>query len=364
VEKPVAPGSVLSGNQQPAERMNVGFEPGLVERILDDVEKRPGGLPLLQFALREMWFHIKVPLMTREDYDTIGGVEGALAQRAQAILDASTDHGQDGATAELFRRLFTRLVTLGEGAEDTRRIVGRHELGPDTWALAQRLAGEDNRLVVTTLPRAGEETAEVVHEALIRNWPALVDWVQRDRAFQSWLRQLLPRVDDWLSNPTDEGTLLRGGPLAVAEEWVVRRGGELSKHENEYIQCSVDARDAAFALIEEERKRELARQAELLDSATRLAHEQEIRANAERGLAEKERQTARIERERIRAQNDIVFEEQRRLFLRRLFIISIGCVCVIGALAYFAFRASITTNTEMSKFKAMDANLLATLSEN
>jgi hypothetical protein len=229
--------------EKPAEAVNVGFEPGLVDTILDDVEKRPASLPLLQFALREMWGQLKTPLMTRADYDAIGGVEGALAKRAQTILDEATDQGKDEVTFALFRRLFTRLVTLGEGAEDTRRIVGREELGPDAWALAQRLADEDNRLVVTAAPTPGKETVEVVHEALMRGWPTLVDWVNRDRAFQSWLRQLRPRVDEWLAHPTDEGAMLRGGSLALAEDWIARREGELSNDEKALVRASIDLRD-------------------------------------------------------------------------------------------------------------------------
>src|SRR5208337_1460426 len=189
---------------KPAEAVQVGFEPGLVDTILDDVEKRPGSLPLLQFALREMWGRLNSPLMTRADYDAIDGVEGALAKRAQAILEAATDGGEDEAAVALFRRLFTRLVTLGDDAEDTRRIVGRAELGPDAWTLAQKLANEDNRLVVTAAPVPGQETAEVVHEALIRNWPTLVEWVSRDRAFISWRNQLKPRLHEWRTNNADE----------------------------------------------------------------------------------------------------------------------------------------------------------------
>lgn len=228
---------------EPAKAVAVEFEPGLVNTILDDVEKRPGSLPLLQFALREMWGRLKTPLMTRPDYDAIGGVEGALAKRAQAILDAVTDQGRNEATVALFRRLFTRLVTLGEGSEDTRRIVGREELGSEAWALAQKLADEDNRLVVTAAA-SGKETAEVVHETLIRNWPTLVEWVNLDRAFQTWLRQLKPRMDDWRANPSDAGTLLRGGPLVVAENWIVQRGGELNDEEKAYVVSSIELRKA------------------------------------------------------------------------------------------------------------------------
>jgi formylglycine-generating enzyme required for sulfatase activity len=217
----------------------VKFENGLVDTLLDDVDSRPGSLPLLQFALREMWGRLDKRRMTRAIYEEIGGVEGALAQRAQVIYDALTKSGEDRHAVMLFRRLFTRLVTLGEGVEDTRRIVGREELGQKSWELAQRLAGEDNRLVVTNAPAPDHETAEVVHEALIRNWPKLIEWVDRDRAFQSWLRQLKLRVDEWRERPEDNGTLLRGGPLTTAKEWLLQRSDELSENERNYIDLSL-----------------------------------------------------------------------------------------------------------------------------
>ena len=194
---------------KPADAVQVGFETGLVDTILDDVEKRPGSLPLLQFALRETWGRLKTLLMTRADYDAIGGVEGALAKRAQSIFDVATQNGTDERVVAQFRRLFTRLVTLGEGAEDTRRIVSRQELGPTEWSLAQRLAGEDNRLVVTNATTSGQETAEVVHEALIRSWPALIEWLSSDRAFILWRNQLRPRIHEWRANPADDGTFLQ-----------------------------------------------------------------------------------------------------------------------------------------------------------
>jgi conflict system STAND superfamily ATPase/WD40 domain-containing protein len=259
---------------RPAENVKVSFESGLVETLLDDVVSKPGGLPLLQFALREMWGRLDSRRMTRAAYDAIGGVEGALAQRAQAIFDALTAKGEDAHAVMLFRRLFTRLITLGEGAEDTRRIVGRDELGQDAWALAQRLAGEDNRLIVTSSPAPDHDTAEVVHEALIRNWPLLIEWVNRDRAFQSWLRQLKLRVDEWRADPQDQGTLLRGGALAVAEDWHGRRGDELSTEERTFIEASIALREAARRQEEEARAREHARLAEIATAQTRTARMQ------------------------------------------------------------------------------------------
>ncbi len=267
------------------------FEPGLAGTILDDVERRPGSLPLLQFALREMWGRLKTPFMTRSDYDAIGGVEGALAKRAQAIFEEATKKETDAASVALFRHLFTRLVTLGEGAEDTRRIVGRDELGPAEWALAQKLADEDNRLVVTAATTPGQETVEVAHEALIRNWPALVQWVNRDRAFISWRNQLKQRLDDWRKSPRDEGTLLRGGPLVVAEEWIARRGDDLNKDEKALVAASVELRDAEKRRAEEELEEKQARLKEVAEAQEKTAQSQQERAAAQEETEQAQKRT-------------------------------------------------------------------------
>jgi hypothetical protein len=156
------------------------------------------------------------------------------------------------------------------GQEDTRRVVERSELGDEVWWLAQRLAGEENRLVVTNVS-AARETVEVIHEALIRHWPRLVEWINRDRALQTWLRQIKSNVDVWLANRDDDGALLRGGMLAQATDWLAKRRGDLSQKELEFIEASVALRQRLDA------EKEAARQAEIA-SAKRLADEQRRRA--------------------------------------------------------------------------------------
>ncbi|UFW64311.1 hypothetical protein RlegWSM1455_22925 [Rhizobium laguerreae] len=229
------------------------FEAGLVDTILDDVASSPGNLPLLQFALRELWLRQGADGMTHTAYQAIGTVDGALAKRAEDILARMTDGGSNEARLKQFQRLFTRLVTPGKGVEDTRRVVNRNELDGEAWQLAQRLADEENRLLVTGVsshrPQDGDlastdnhETVEIVHEALIRNWPTLVNWLNRDREFLSWLEQMKGRVDDWKGNPRDVDTLLAGGPLLVAEDWLHRRAAELSDHEKSFVEASLVAR--------------------------------------------------------------------------------------------------------------------------
>ena len=263
--------------RRPAEAARISFEPGLVETLLDHVESKPGSLPLLQFALREMWARQENTKITRKSYDDIGGVEGALAQRAETIYAAMTENGANRQIAQAFQRLFTRLVMPGEGQEDTRRVVDRRELGDDVWSLAQHLAGEDNRLVVTNAPAFSHGTAEVAHEALIRHWPKLVEWIDRDRTFQSWLRQIRSNVELWSADPSDEGPLLRGGMLAQAREWLMRRRGDLSQGELGFIEASLSLQRREEEEREAAHQAEISRQRELAEAAVRLANEQRRR---------------------------------------------------------------------------------------
>ena len=275
---PMNRGELQEAILRPAENAKISFDPGLAETLLDDVENKPGSLPLLQFALREMWGRQQNRKITRKSYDEIGGVEGALAQRAEAIFAEMTENGANAPMAGAFQRLFTRLVTLGEGQEDTRRVVDRRELGEEVWSLAQKLAGENNRLVVTNAPAFSRETAEVVHEALIRHWPTLVDWVDRDRAFQSWLRQIRSNVELWSADPSDDGPLLRGGMLAQARDWLARRHDDLNQAELGYIEASLLLQRRAEEDREAARQAEIARQRELAEAAVKLANEQRRRA--------------------------------------------------------------------------------------
>jgi hypothetical protein len=148
--------------EKPAQKLKVTFADGLVERILNDVENQPGNLPLLEFALTELWNKRTGKQLTHKIYEEIGQVEGALARHADDKYGNLTDDEK-----EKVRRIFIQLVRPGEGAEDTRRIAMKAELGEQSWSLVKKLA--DARLVVTSRNLANQETVEVVHETLVRN---------------------------------------------------------------------------------------------------------------------------------------------------------------------------------------------------
>jgi hypothetical protein len=107
---------------------------------------------------------------------------------------------------------------------------------------------------VTNALTPAHETAEVVHEALIRQWPRLAGWINQDRAFLSWLRQIRSNADQWLADPTDDGPLLRGGMLAQAEDWSKRRDDDFSPDERRYIKTGLALRDReADAVVADQR---------------------------------------------------------------------------------------------------------------
>ena len=233
--------------EKPAELQGAAFETGLIPRILDDVGEEPGNLPLLEFALSLLWERLDQGWLTHDAYDEIGRVDGALARYAEEVYEALTPEHQQTA-----QRIFIQLVQPGEGTEDTRRVARRSELGEGNWPLVQHLA--DKRLVVTGRDAAGQETVEVVHEALIRSWERLRDWIEDDRAFRLWQESLRAAMRQWQASDQDEGGLLRGAPLVTAETWQEERGAELSLAEWDFINTSIVFR-ASEAERRERRRR-------------------------------------------------------------------------------------------------------------
>ncbi|MEH2370182.1 nSTAND1 domain-containing NTPase [Nostoc sp.] len=221
----------------PASKQGVSLEEGLVERILQAVLDAPGNLPLLEFTLTQLWVQKQNCQMTHVAYEAIGGVEKSLANHAEAEFAKLKPEEQKRA-----QQVFVQLVLPGEGREDTRRLATKNEVKEKNWDLVTRLA--NGRLVVTGRNETtSEETVEIVHETLIREWGRLHGWIESDRSFRTWQEVLRSRMRQWENAGQDEGPLLRGLPLAQAENWLQQRQDELSQAEQGFIQQSLALRD-------------------------------------------------------------------------------------------------------------------------
>ncbi|MFB7653709.1 MULTISPECIES: trypsin-like peptidase domain-containing protein [unclassified Streptomyces] len=212
------------------------FEAGLPERIVADAGAEPGRMPLVQFALTELWRLRDRAMLTHAAYDGLGGVTGALvhyADQAYENLSASDK--------PLARRLFVQLARPGNGGAFTRRPARTTDLAPELVALARGLAPD--KLVVLSRASGGEEGEEIVdlaHEALTVHWPLLRGWLAESRDFRLWQEQIRADLARWRSQQHEPERLLGGTDLAEAERRLATHPDpdDIPEAEREYIRLS------------------------------------------------------------------------------------------------------------------------------
>jgi WD40 repeat protein/DNA-binding SARP family transcriptional activator len=248
---PLSPDEIERAVAAPAQRAGIGLEQGLLAEIVADVLDEPGALPLLQYALTELFDRRDGAHLTRAAYAEIGGVSGALARRAEELYAGLDAPGRDAA-----RQLFLQLVTLGEPA-DTRRRVGRVELDSldvdaDGLAACIDVFGASRLLSFDRDPRAGP-TVEIAHEALLTEWARLREWIDAARDDVRRHLRLAAAAAAWDGSGRDASFLLRGTQLAGFETWAASSGLAQTDLERAFLRTSLQEREAE-RLAEESRR--------------------------------------------------------------------------------------------------------------
>ena len=221
---------------KPAALVGLKFEEGLVDELLGDVLGEPAALPLLQFTLLKLWDHRERNRVTWEAYRRLGGGRLALAKSADEFY-----HGLIPEEQVTMRRVLLQMVRPGEGLEVTSRRIPQSALY-QTGEAKDRVERVLDKLIrarlvrLTEGQRPGDAQVEVAHEALIRNWPQLVDWLEDERVALRQRLRLSAAAEQWKTKKRDSSTLLRGVLLAEA------RGYEdLSELERDFIRAGVRA---------------------------------------------------------------------------------------------------------------------------
>ncbi len=332
---PLTPDELEQAISGPTKRAGLALESGLVATIIDDIGDQPGMLPLLQYALTELFERRQGRKLTLAAYQDSGGVLGALARRADELY-ADLDEVEQEAT----RQLFLRLVTLGEGTEDTRRRVLRSELTSLDGAGAQgsrgaeaqgRKGAEENATyydlrttkpepisnlqslisnpqspisnlqspispVIDTFgryrlltfdhdPVTRGPTVEVAHEALLREWARLRGWLDESRADIRLQRLLASAAAEWLGADRDLGFLLREARLDQFEGWAANTDVALTQNEQAFLEASLTARQEREAKEAARLQRELEIAQKLAETEKQRAEEQSQAAGRLRWLA-------------------------------------------------------------------------------
>jgi WD40 repeat protein/serine/threonine protein kinase len=240
----------------PARQVKVFFQQGLAATIVSEVNEQPGMLPMLQYALTELFERREGSLLTTKAYQDIGGVLGALARRAEEIYSQLNQDKQ-----EVSRQLFLRLVTLGEGTEDTRRRALQSELyaatpNPQMMLEVIQNYGTYRLLTYDRDPITRTPTVEVAHEALIREWQRLREWLDSSRADIRLQRMLASASKEWRENKQDTSFLLRGGRLVQFEDWMRTSTINISQDERDYLMASIQERARQEKLEQEREEKE------------------------------------------------------------------------------------------------------------
>jgi len=278
---PLSAGELREAIERPARVVGLKFEEGVVDALLRDILGEPAALPLLQFTLLKLWENRERNRVTWEAYRRLGGGRQALAHSADQFYAGLIPEEQVTA-----KRILLRMVRPGEGLEVTSNRIRRETLYQAGEA-RDRIDRVLDKLVQARLVRLtgggtmADAQVEVAHEALVRNWPRLVSWLEEERENVRQRLRLTAAAEQWAALGNDPEVLLRGALLDQA-----LRYEDLNALEAEFVRAS------QMAVEESRRREEEARQREL-KQVQQLAEEQQRRAEAEHQRAEEQARAAR-----------------------------------------------------------------------
>jgi WD40 repeat protein len=210
----------------------------VIERLLDESRDRVGALPLLQFALQQIWNGMMAGEDASEALARVGGVGGALAREAERILQGLDPDGR-----QIARRAFLAMVSLGEGAQDTRRraplseMAAASETVDDVHDVLTAFAKEGERLVSLSGGEFGIE-AEVTHEALFEHWSRLRGWLDEGREDIRFQRQLNDLAEEWDRSGRPKGMLWRPPLLTRLEDYHARNAPDMTRMQLDFLTSS------------------------------------------------------------------------------------------------------------------------------
>jgi len=231
---------LVSAIAQPALRVGLRIDPDLIVQIIDDMEGEPGALPLMQFALKDLFDTEQIKggiiALTREAYLKRGGIQKSLERHANTSFAKLEKHEQ-----ALARSIFGGLIEIGRGTQDTRRTAIFDELIPsdagieEIEKIVRKLA--DARLI-TTDELAGKDLVTISHEKLIDAWPWLKKLVDENRDVIALQNQIATDAKEWEDKRRDTSYLYTGARLANAQEQLDKKKIVLSGLAQKYIAAS------------------------------------------------------------------------------------------------------------------------------
>lgn len=237
----MSPAELEAAITRPAALAGVEVEPALVAELVTDIVDRASALPLLQFTLTLLFDRRSGHMLSASDYALLGGVEAAVAGRADEVFESLDIQGQADA-----RHLFLGLVSLSEGGEVSRRRRTQAMLvaAEPGVAVAIEAFGQARLLAFDHDPMTREPNADLAHEALLTHWPRLRGWIADDSQHLAALSRLHDVAVSWDGHGRQASDLYRGHRLAQIGESLQRADTTLTPVEAAFVDAS-QAGDAA-----------------------------------------------------------------------------------------------------------------------
>jgi len=230
---------LVSVIERPAEHVGLQVEPDLVDALVADAGTEPSVLPLLSTALLEAWTLRDGDRLTLAAYVAGGGLHGAVARLAEGVWTSLEPDRQAAA-----RTILLRLAGSGEAGDHVRRrvLLAEFDLDDDPTA-----ADVLERLVAARLLTIDDDTLEVTHEALLREWPRLRAWLEDDASGHQLHLHLAAAAGEWDADGRPAGDLYRGARLSAALDWSAEHPKQLNTVERDFLEASWTANEAAAA---------------------------------------------------------------------------------------------------------------------
>jgi WD40 repeat protein len=242
----------------PAEAAGLHFEQDrktgqrLDQALRDAASSTPESLPLLEHVLSLLYDKQLArgdDLLRWSDYRELGELKGALAKHAEAVFSTLQPHEQ-----RAFPLVMRYLVTLGQGEEEVpnRRTVPYRDFVASDGTDDDQKAGAkgfvdffiEKRLLVADTDPQGEVSVSVVHEALLREWQRVKEWLTENREFLRMRDRLDSSLKLWQSRGKQKDDLLGPGlPLAEGEKLVQDFGPSLNREQSDYVYTSIAERN-------------------------------------------------------------------------------------------------------------------------
>lgn len=217
--------------ESPARAVGLHLEPGLADRLLNDVGDEPGALPFLQFTLRNLWLRRRDGYLTHQAYVETGGLKESLAVTAEGWFDSIDSSGKRQA-----RELLLRLVTAGSDGMPQRRAV------PMTAIAAMGAADICEQLLVYRLLVTSYDTpttrVQLAHSAFVFAWPRFFEWYAEAGSVLDLRWRLSEAAEDWRDSGHASKELLDAWSLNAVEETPIREKLTLTDLEQSYLAAS------------------------------------------------------------------------------------------------------------------------------